>query len=255
MRLPTNNKDNDMKQIILDVKGVTVQFKTLTAKITALWDISFKVEKGDRVIIVGESGCGKSTLLNAIGASVPLTAGEILLNGKKITKPSIDMMNVYQESDQLCAWKTVLENVRFPLMVARGMNRAQATERAMTYLGKVKLETHINKYPHELSGGMKARVAIARGMAVEPAILLLDEPFAALDPMTRRQMQIETRTLLEKTGATCLMITHDVAEAVRLATKIIVLSPHPGQVIAELQGSPTGEDSELEKHIHELLGH
>jgi NitT/TauT family transport system ATP-binding protein len=252
--LPTN-KDNDMKQTILDVKGVTVQFKTATAKITALWDITFKVEKGDRVIIVGESGCGKSTLLNAIGASVPLTAGEILLNGNKITKPSIDMMNVYQESDQLCAWKTVLENVRFPLMVARGMTRAQATERAMTYLGKVKLETHINKYPHELSGGMKARVAIARGMAVEPAILLLDEPFAALDPMTRRQMQIETRTLLEKTDATCLMITHDVAEAIRLATKIIVLSPHPGQVIAELQGSPTGEDAELEKHIHELLGH
>jgi NitT/TauT family transport system ATP-binding protein len=243
------------EQPILGVKDLTVQYKTRESLVTGVYKVSFDIYKGERTVLVGKSGSGKSTILKAVGANVERTGGDILLKGKSIVKPSIDVMNVFQDDTQLCRFKTVLRNVMFPLIVARKMSDKEASERAMEYITKVGLQNVINSYPHQLSGGMKARVSIARAMAVEPEIQLYDEPFAALDAITKRELQDELLELLNKTEGSLLFVTHDIAEAVRLGTRILVLSPHPGQVIAELQGSPSGYDPELEKRIHALLGH
>ena len=217
--------NQDIKEMpILDVQDITVQYKTEKTLHTAVYKVSFQVFKEERTVIVGQSGCGKSTIMKAIGANLPLTEGQILLNGVPVLKPTIDVMNVFQESDQLCAWKTVLDNVMFPLVTARKLSKVDARARAMEYIKKVKLTDHIHKFPHELSGGMKARVGIARGLAVEPAILAMDESFGALDAITKRQMQEELRLLLDSTKGTLLFITHDISEAVRLGTRILVLS-------------------------------
>jgi NitT/TauT family transport system ATP-binding protein len=240
---------------ILEVRDLTVQYKTKGALITAVYKVSFDIHKGERTVIVGKSGSGKSTTLKAVGANVERTGGDILLKGKSIVKPSIDVMNVFQDDTQLCRFKTVLRNVMFPLLVARKMSDKEASERAMEYIQKVHLEKFITSYPHQLSGGMKARVSIARAMAVEPELFLFDEPFAALDAITARELQGEMLELLERTNSSALWVTHNISEAVRMGSRILVLSAHPGQVIAELQGAPSGHDPELEKRIHELLGH
>jgi NitT/TauT family transport system ATP-binding protein len=152
----------------------------------------------------------------------------------------------------------VLENVMFPLVVARRLPRKEAEDKARAYIEKVNLTRAINSYPHTLSGGMKQRVAIARGMAMEPDILLMDEPFAALDALTRRTCQDELLQLWEDTKFTVLFVTHSIAEAIKIGNRILLLSPHPGRVKAEVNEvdsvSPTdGSAGQLEKHIHELL--
>src|ERR1700755_3373010 len=172
---------------LLDVNDVTLRYKTSSAVITATERVSFSVDRSDRYVLLGPSGCGKSTLLKAVGGYIKPVEGRITLAGKEITRPGPDRMMVFQEFDQLLPWKTVLENVIFPLQVARKMPRKQAEERARAYIEKVHLTRAIDSLPHTLSGGMKQRVAIARGMAMEPDILLMDEPFAALAALTRRQ--------------------------------------------------------------------
>lgn len=241
---------------LLQVKGATIQYKTPKTLHTATYRVSFDAFQGDRFILLGPSGCGKSTILKAVGGYLPAVEGEILLNGQKVTQPGIDRMMVFQESDQLAPWLTVLGNVMFPLIHGKRMDRAKAREKALFYLDKVKLTPHLDKHPHELSGGMKARVAIARGMAMEPAILLMDEPFAALDALTRRSMQDELLALLADTKGTLLFITHDLSEAVRLGSRILVLSANPGQVLFECDGAESETEAlELEKKLHALLQH
>jgi NitT/TauT family transport system ATP-binding protein len=166
---------------------------------------------------------------------------------------------VFQEFDQLLPWKTVKQNVEFALTASGKLGRKEAQERAMHYIEKVNLSDFADSLPHTLSGGMKQRVAIARGMAMEPEILLMDEPFAALDALTRGKMQEELLQLWEDTKFTVLFVTHSIPEAVRIGNRILLLSPHPGQVRAELNGhgidtvGPTGQP--LAKHIEELLFH
>jgi NitT/TauT family transport system ATP-binding protein len=165
---------------------------------------------------------------------------------------------VFQEFDQLLPWKTVLENVMFPLLVARKMPRKQAEERARAYVDKVHLGKFADSYTHQLSGGMKQRVAIARGMCMEPDILLMDEPFAALDALTRRQMQDELLQLWDETRFTVMFVTHSIAEAIRIGNRILLLSPHPGQVKAEVRdveavGDDAAAAAQLEQEIHDLL--
>src|SRR5215216_1847910 len=143
-------------------------------------------------------------------------------------------MMVFQEFDQLLPWKTVIENVTIPLMRARRLSRREAQERARAYIDKVNLTKFIDSFPHTLSGGMKQRVAIARGMAMEPAILLMDEPYAALDALTRRKMQDELLQLWNDTQFTVLFVTHSIPEAIKIGNRVLLLSPHPGQVKAEL---------------------
>ena len=155
--------DSEAGRPLLDVRGVTMRYKTQAHLITATYRVSFSVLQGDRFVVVGPSGCGKSTLLKAVGGYLMPTEGEITLKGERITRPGPDRMMVFQEFDQLLPWKTVLENVTFPLKTTGLLTSRAATDRAMQYLEKVKLADFAHNYPHTLSGGMKQRVAIARG--------------------------------------------------------------------------------------------
>ncbi|EKX59788.1 ABC-type nitrate/sulfonate/bicarbonate transport system, ATPase component [Rhodobacter sp. AKP1] len=239
---------------LLSVRGVTIQYKTPQHLITATYRVDFDVHQGDRFILLGPSGCGKSTLQKAVGGYITPCEGEIRLKGQKVKEPGPDRMMVFQEFDQLLPWKTVKQNVAFALQTAKRLSRAEAEERAMHYVCKVGLEKFANSHPHMLSGGMKQRVAIARGMAMEPDILLMDEPFAALDALTRRRMQDELLALWEETHFTVLFVTHSIAEAIKIGNRILLLSPHPGRVKAEINSTTDPiEAARLEKRIHEML--
>jgi NitT/TauT family transport system ATP-binding protein len=239
---------------LLDVRGVTLQYKTLRRLVMATYRVDFQVFEADRFVLLGPSGCGKSTLLKSVGGYLAPTEGSIVLKGKKVTKPGADRVFVFQEFDQLLPWKTVRENVMFPLEAALRLTAKQAQERAMHYIDKVNLTKFANSYPHTLSGGMKQRVAIARGMAMEPDILLMDEPFAALDALTRRKMQDELMALWQDTRFTVLFVTHSIPEAIKIGSRILLLSPHPGQVKAELNTAGTAESAAaLEKRIQQML--
>ena len=182
--------------------------------------------------------------------------GRITLKAKEIDRPSPERMMVFQEFDQLLPWKTVKQNVTFALTASGKNNGSAAEKQALYYIEKVGLTKFADSYPHTLSGGMKARVAIARGMAMEPDILLMDEPFAALDALTRRRMQDELLRLWDDTKFTVLFVTHSIPEAVKIGNRILLLSPHPGQVKAELNsnGHDEGQEGErLSDRIHELL--
>ncbi len=248
----------DRSRLLLDVRGLTIQYKTERHLITATYRVGFNVLQGDRFVLLGPSGCGKSTLLKAVGGYLRPTEGEIRLKGELITKPGPDRIMVFQEFDQLLPWKTVLENVTFPLKTTRRLTGTDAEERAMHYIKKVNLTKFAHSYPHTLSGGMKQRVAIARGMAMGPDILLMDEPFAALDALTRTRMQDELLALWDETHFTVLFVTHSIPEAIKIGSRILLLSPHPGQVKAEINSVPRGkagsEDAAaLAREIHEML--
>ncbi len=242
---------------LLEVDGVTLQYKTKEHLVTATYRVDFKVYKSDRFVILGPSGCGKSTLLKAVGGYMPPTEGQMRLNGEVVTKPGADRVFVFQEFDQLLPWKTVKENVMFALTASGRLAGKAAEDKAMQYIEKVRLTQFANSYPHTLSGGMKQRVAIARGMAMEPEILLMDEPFAALDALTRRKMQEELLQLWDDTHFTVLFVTHSIPEAVLIGNRILLLSPHPGRVKAELNSDGkdhVGADGKkLSDGIHDML--
>jgi len=244
----------DSDQPLLKVSGVTLQYKTSSHIVTATYRVGFQMLESDRFVLLGPSGCGKSTLQKAVGGYIAPTEGEMRLKGKLITKPGPDRMMVFQEFDQLLPWKTVQQNVAFALESAKRMPRREAADRAAHYVEMVGLSKFSNSYPHMLSGGMKQRVAIARGMAMEPDILLMDEPFAALDALTRRKMQDELLGLWDKTRFTVMFVTHSIAEAIKIGNRILLLSPHPGRVRAELNSATNPEDVvHLEREIHEML--
>ena len=249
--------DMSMSPPLLDVRGVTLQYKTRDHLVTATYRVDFSVQRSDRFILLGPSGCGKSTLLKAVGGYMTPTEGEIHLKGQRITRPGPDRMMVFQEFDQLLPWKTVRQNVVFALNTSGKLRGRAADDKAMQYIEKVHLTRFADAYPHTLSGGMKQRVAIARGMAMEPDILLMDEPFAALDALTRQRMQEELLMLWDETKFTVLFVTHSINEAVKLGNRILLLSPHPGQVKAEMNSVPRDADpaasAVLEARIHDML--
>jgi NitT/TauT family transport system ATP-binding protein len=246
----------DPGQPLLTVRDVTLQYPLEDRVVTAVHRLSFDVHQSDRFVLLGPSGCGKSTLLKAVGGFMQPVAGEITLSGSTVTAPGPDRAFVFQEFDQLLPWKTVRGNITFPLTTT-GMNSAEAADRADMYIDKVGLGKFADSYPHTLSGGMKQRVAIARAMAMEPEILLMDEPFAALDALTRDRMQEELLLLCAETRSTVLFVTHSIAEAIRIGTRILLLTPHPGQARAEINCD--GQDTEdasgkhLSTRIQEML--
>jgi NitT/TauT family transport system ATP-binding protein len=246
------------QETLLDVSGVTLQYRTGQQLVTATYRVDFSIKSSDRFVLLGPSGCGKSTLLKAVGGYLEPVEGEIRLRGKRITRPGPDRMMVFQEFDQLLPWLSVLGNVMFPLVETGKLGGSAAREKAMEYIRKVNLVRVADSYPHTLSGGMKQRVAIARGMAMEPDILLMDEPFAALDALTRRQMQEELLQLWADTRFTVMFVTHSIAEAIKIGNRILLLSPHPGEVVAELNCPPPDSDepgwqTHVERRINDML--
>jgi len=241
--------------------GTSVSIQDLSLNfgaISVLQTVNLDVAEREFIVLLGPSGCGKSTLLKAVGGYMKPGEGQMRINGREITEPGADRMMIFQEFDQLLPWKTVLDNVMFPLLITRRLPRKQAEERARAYLKKVSLTRVVDSYPHTLSGGMKQRVAIARGMAMEPDILLMDEPFAALDALTRRTCQDELLQLWSETKFTVLFVTHSIAEAIKIGNRILLLSPHPGRVKAEVVdvdkvSVEDGSAARLERQIHDLL--
>jgi len=245
--------------VLLQVEGVTLQYRTPERQVTATYRVDFDIEPGERLILLGPSGCGKSTLLKAIAGFIRPVEGEIRLKGAPIAHPGPDRMMVFQEFDQLLPWKTVRHNVTYP-MRCNGVPVEEADRRAVQVIESVNLSGFIDSYPHTLSGGMKQRVAIARAMAMRPQILLMDEPFAALDALTRRKMQEELVALWEAVGFTLIFVTHSIEEAVLVGSRVVVLSPHPGQVCAEINvdefGGPNSSGADFQAvcgKIHDLL--
>lgn len=195
---------------------------------TAIEDINFTVNEGEFITLVGPSGCGKSTLLDLLTGLTKPTKGRILIDGREITGPGLDRGIVFQQY-ALFPWKTARGNIEFGLE-AKGVPKSEWKEQAEYYLELVGLRKFADRYPHELSGGMKQRVAIARSLAFNPDVLLMDEPFAALDAQTRETLQAELLRIWEKTGKTIIFITHGIDEAVYLGERVVVLTPNPGTV-------------------------
>ncbi|MFC5695528.1 ABC transporter ATP-binding protein [Pseudomonas sp. GCM10022186] len=245
---------------LLQVESVNLEYRTPQRVVRATHEVSFEVDPADRFVLLGPSGCGKSTLLKAVAGFIAPRAGAIRLDGELVREPGPDRIVVFQEFDQLPPWKTVKENVMFPLLASRTAKRQEAEERALHYLDKVGLAGFAEAYPHTLSGGMKARVAIARALAMQPKILLMDEPFAALDALTRRKMQEELLQLWEEVRFTLLFVTHSIEEALVVGNRILLLSPHPGRVRAEIGSDQFGLHSlggvafqNAAQRIHRLL--
>lgn len=245
---------------LLAVDKVTIEYKTRERRVRATHEVSFDVHAADRFILLGPSGCGKSTLLKAVAGFIPPTDGRIAIDGQAVTGPGPDRIVVFQEFDQLPPWKTLRQNVAFPLVASRRLGRREADERAMHYLDKVGLAAFADAYPHTLSGGMKQRVAIARALAMQPRVLLMDEPFAALDALTRRRMQEELMALWDDVRFTLLFVTHSIEEALALGSRVLLLSPHPGRVRAELNAHAYGLQTQgsagfqaAARRIHDLL--
>ncbi|WP_019904231.1 ABC transporter ATP-binding protein [Methylobacterium sp. 77] len=218
---------------LLRIQGVTLEYRTPERVVRATHRIDLDIHQADRFVLLGPSGCGKSTLLKAAAGFIRPVEGEITLGGVPVREPGPDRIVVFQEFDQLPPWKTVAQNVAFPLRAARSLGRREAMDRARHYIDKVGLTPFADSYPHQLSGGMKQRVAIARALAMQPKVLMMDEPFAALDALTRRRMQEELLSLWDEARFTLLFVTHSIEEALVVGNRVALLSPHPGRVRAE----------------------
>src|SRR5580658_9501518 len=236
----------------LSVRNIRKAFRSrdgLTHQV--LDNVSFDVRQGEIVSLIGESGCGKTTLLRIIQGLIRLDSGSVLVDGTAVKAPGRDRGFVFQQAS-LLPWRTARQNIAFGLEL-QGMPKADRTKRALELLELVGLEAAAERYPHELSGGMQQRIGLARALAIDPAILLMDEPFSALDAQTREVLQTEMLRIHDETGKTTLFVTHDLDEAIYLSDRIVVLAARPGRVkriidipfahprpeLPELRGDPT----------------
>jgi len=213
----------------LVIDHVTKWFRTRRANVLALDDVSLNVREGEFVCLVGPSGCGKSTLLNIIAGLEMPDSGQVLADGKPVTGPGRERMMMFQES-ALFPWLDVMGNLMFSLKLKPNLTRKERREVAQFYLQLVGLEKFKDANIHELSGGMKQRVALARALAPNPRVLLMDEPFAALDALTREQLYGDIQDIWEKRKKTIVFVTHNVREAVCLGDRVLLFSPHPGRI-------------------------
>ena len=218
----------------IEVRDVSLSYDTPAGRVTGVEAASFELAQSEFLCIVGPSGCGKSTLLNLIAGFLNPSGGEIRIGGKPVNGHGLDRGVVFQDFAQLFPWRTALGNVAFGLEM-KGVPKAEREAIARQQLALVKLEKFGAAYPHHLSGGMQQRVAIARALAYNPSVLLMDEPFAALDALTRDDMQRLLAEVWRETAKTIIYVTHNVAEAVYLADRVIVMTPHPGRVKATIE--------------------
>ena len=218
----------------IEIRRVNYEYTANERTVTALRDVSFGVAESEFICVVGRSGCGKTTLLNILAGFLVPTKGDVLIGGRAVSGRGLDRGVVFQDFAQLFPWRTAQRNVEFGLEM-KGVPRDERAKTAQRFLGLVNLDSFAGAYPHELSGGMQQRVAIARALAYNPSVLLMDEPFAALDALTRDEMQRLLVDVWRETRKTIVYVTHNVAEAVYLADRIVVLTPHPGTVKAEVR--------------------
>ena len=217
----------------IEIRDVSLVYDTPSGRVPAVDSVSFSIKPSEFLCIVGPSGCGKSTLLNMIAGFIPPTGGDIRIGGQAVTGHGVDRGIVFQDFAQLFPWRTALGNVALGLEM-KGMAKEEREAVALRQLALVKLEKFARSYPHHLSGGMQQRVAIARALAYNPAVLLMDEPFAALDALTRDEMQRLLADVWRETRKTVVYVTHNVAEAVYLADRVVVMTPHPGRLKSEI---------------------
>lgn len=241
------------EDISIDVNNVTVSFKTPTGTYTAIKDISLTVQKGEIVSLIGHSGCGKSTLMGTISGMVKATTGEVIANGKKVTAPGPDRGIVFQNYS-LLPWLTVYKNIFVAVDSALPeLTTTEKIELVEKNLKMVNLWEHKDKLPGHLSGGMKQRVAIARAFSINPKILLLDEPFGALDALTKSSMHIELLKLwnLDNREKTIVMVTHDIEEAIFLSDKVVVMNNGPAATIKEIVDVPLDRPRNKKDIVHD----
>jgi NitT/TauT family transport system ATP-binding protein len=220
----------------IQISGVGQVFRTSGTEVVALADVSMDIKPGRFVVLVGPSGCGKSTLLMMLAGLRPPTSGSILISGAPIPEPDPNRVGVVFQEASLFPWLTAEENVEFPLAL-RGVAKGERRGKAEEMLKLVGLEGFGKRHPHELSGGMKQRVSIARGLVQDPPVLLMDEPFAALDEQTRMTMGDELLRIWAATGKTVVFVTHSLTEAVYLADEVAVMSARPGRIVDHMQVS------------------
>jgi len=225
--------DGQKNGVDIDIHGLAKIYQTREEEeVVALEDINLHLGKGSFISVVGPSGCGKSTLLSLLAGLSEITKGSIAINGEKVTKPHGQIGVVFQ-TDLLLYWRSVLDNIILPLEIKK-LDAASHKPKAQALLEQVGLQGFGNKYPSELSGGMRQRVAICRALIQEPGLLLMDEPFGALDALTREQMIIDLQAMWLKRGNSVVFITHDIQEAVFLADRVLVMSPRPGRIDLDL---------------------
>ena len=244
------------RSVKVKIDHVEKIYEGRNGKMIALNGVDFEIKENEFICVVGPSGCGKSTLLNIIAGLLEPTSGAVYVDGKKVEGTGIERGVVFQQY-ALFPWLTVLQNVMFGLKL-KGMPDAQAKEIAMKYIKMVQLEEFVHSYPKELSGGMKQRVAIARAYAVQPEVLLMDEPFGALDAQTRAQLQENLLKTWEQERKTCFFITHDVEEAIILAQRVIIMSARPGRIkdIVDINiPYPRTQETKLTPEFNELKNH
>jgi NitT/TauT family transport system ATP-binding protein len=220
----------EMNNIVLAATNVSMSYQSQRGQIvTALDSVSLDVRQGEFVSLIGPSGCGKSTLLYILGGLRKQTSGEVALNGQRVTGPAPTKVGFVFQDYTLFPWRTIITNIEVGLEF-RGVGKKERRERAAANLALVGLSAFANAYPGELSGGMQQRVAIARALAMDPEILLMDEPFGALDEQTRTVLGEELARILEQTGKTIVFVTHSLAEAVFLSDRVVVMSARPGRI-------------------------
>ena len=229
LAVPQEKAVSQRHQPVIEVRNLEKVYRTLRfGDVHAIKDVSFWVADGEFVAIVGPSGCGKSTMLKILAGLLPKSAGEVLLKGKPVEGPQAEFGVVFQ-SPVLLPWRTVFDNIMIPVEILR-LGRAKFQERALSLIRMVGLNQFEKRYPYELSGGMQQRAAIVRALIHDPAILLMDEPFGALDALTREQMNVELLRIWQESKKTILFITHSISEAVFMADRVLVMTPRPGQV-------------------------
>lgn len=230
LRVVSRDEAPDTRRRLIDIRGLTKTYRTRDGDVPSLKPIDLDMREGEFISVVGPSGCGKSTLLKLVAGLIPATEGEILIDGKRVTEPPDDVGIVFQ-SPVLLAWRTVLRNVMMPVEV-RGLDKASHLARAKQLLATAGLSDFENKYPWQLSGGMQQRTAICRALVHDPKIVLMDEPFGALDAMTRERMNLELQRIHFETRKTILLITHSIPEAIFLGDRVVVMTDRPGSIAA-----------------------
>jgi len=213
---------------LIVARGLSKTYAVGAAEVTALRDLDFEIHNGEFVSVVGQSGCGKSTLLKVLSGLLPFTSGSVELNGKPLRGPSPEAAMVFQ-SPVLLPWRTVLENVLLPIEF-RKLGKSAYQARALDLLAMVGLNEFAQRYPYELSGGMQQRAALVRALVQDPRLLLMDEPFGALDAMTREQLNLELMRIWSRSRKTVIFITHSIAEAIFLSDRVIAMTARPGRI-------------------------